>query len=66
MDHQLGLFDTEHNQLEQIAASVGTNDEVPRRVVAQLNPGERVLVSVDDVVVGDVVAARRAVDVRTG
>lgn len=65
MDHERVVRDPDGDQLEQVAGSVSPSQEVPQRVVTQPDPADRVLVGVDNVLVGDPVAPSRIVDLHT-
>jgi len=65
VDHQLLTFCFHDDELEEVPGVVRADDEVLRRVVAELGPGESVLEGVFDVLVGDAVSARRSMDLYT-
>ena len=65
MDHERVVWEADDDQLEQVAGSVSSSQQIARRVVTQPDPADRVLVGVDDVLVGDLVASSRLVDVHT-
>ena len=65
MDHQLIAFRFHDDELKKVPGMVRADDEVPRRVVAELGPGESVLEGVFDVLVSDAVSARRSMDLHT-
>ncbi|HET9080518.1 MAG TPA: hypothetical protein VFO01_08380 [Trebonia sp.] len=56
MDHQIVSSEDQDDQLEQVPSAVGPGEQVARRLVAQLDPDDRVGRSVFDVLVGDGVA----------
>jgi hypothetical protein len=66
VDHQLVALCFHDDELKEVPGMVRADDEVPRRVVSELGPGESVLEGVFDVLVGDAVSARCSVDLHTG
>lgn len=65
MDHHLGGTSFEHDEFEEIPGTIQPCDEVPRRIVAKFNPGDRVLIGVNDVVVCNGVTPSGRVDLHT-
>lgn len=65
MDHQLRTSDLEHDHLEEVAGTVWACEEETRRVVAKLDPGDRVHDRVLDVLVRHPVTPCRPVDLHT-
>jgi hypothetical protein len=65
MDHEHGFHQIKHDQLEETPGQSGTSQEVARWVVAELEPGERVLIRVEHVFVGHIVATGRRMDLHT-
>jgi hypothetical protein len=66
VDHQFVPLRVEDDQFKQVAGAVRPDDQVPRRVVAQLCPRDRVVQGVLDVLVGDPVASSGPVDLHMG
>ena len=62
MNHQFDVLPDEHNQLEQVAVAAGSGEQIPRRVVSELDPDETVPEGVLDVVVPDAMSPCRPVD----
>lgn len=65
MDHHLGGTSFEHDEFEEIAGTIQSCGEIPRRIIAKFNPGDRVLISVNDVVVRHGVTPSGRVDLHT-
>ena len=65
MNHQLIAFCFHDDELKKVPGMVRADDEVPRRVVAELGPGKSVLEGVLDVLVSNAVSARRSMDLHT-
>jgi hypothetical protein len=66
VDHKYFAFDANDDQLQEVPSSVGTRQNVTRRVLTKFGPGDGVLEGVSDVVVRDLVPTRRTMDVHTG
>lgn len=58
MDHQVRPSGVEHDHLEEVAGAVWACEEETTRVVAKLDPGDRVRDRMGDVLVGHPVAPR--------
>lgn len=63
MDDQGLVANDKRYQLDQVASSIWSGKQVTNRVVIEAHPPDRVFIRVGDVVVGNVVATRRRVDV---
>jgi hypothetical protein len=66
VDHKYFAFDANGDQLQEVPSSVGSCQEVTRRVFTKFGPDDGVLEGVSDVVVRDLVPTRRTMDVHTG
>lgn len=66
MDDDLVTFGAdEDDEFEEVAGGVGSQDEPPVWVLAEVVDDQRVLDSVEHVFLGDIVAMRRVVDLHT-
>ncbi len=67
MDDELIAFGgDEHDHLEEVGRSVGSDDQLPVRIFAEVIDDHRVLNCMKDVIVSDAVAAGRRVDLHAG
>jgi hypothetical protein len=65
MDHQFPTVRAQHHKFEEVPGPVWTDDEIARRVVGDLGPGDSVVIGMLDVHVGHMVPACRPMDLHT-
>lgn len=63
MDHELACLEIEDDELEEVAGTIRSADEVPGRIITEAHPGNGMHQRVDDVVVRNLVTPGRRVDV---
>lgn len=66
MDDDLGAFIADqHNDFEEVASGVGSEDQPPVGILAKVIDDQRVLEGMEHVLRGDIVPVRRVVDLHT-
>lgn len=65
-DDLIALLVEEDNELEDVASCIRSEDEPAVRIFAEVVDHQRVLDGMEHVLLGDIVAVRRVVDLHTG